>query len=226
MAESLQHHPFAENLSRYRGLERGRGDLDAEDTWGALMEGGWAVDAHDLDSPWRQMAIRWASRREKEVIGREELRIAARRARGESLKVIAWSSGKTIPAVGQCLAAVGRKLQLRCEADLVTFFPPGLSDRAMEHGPPPAGLCVQPRGACDTDAGVLLTYRAPRWAIPACLSEAERSIVRAIIAGASHQETAVVRGCARRTVANHIASIHRKLNVHSRIDLLVALRCP
>jgi DNA-binding NarL/FixJ family response regulator len=45
-----------------------------------------------------------------------------------------------------------------------------------------------------------------------------------LIAGASHRAIAHARGTSVRTVANQVASILRKLNVGSRVDLFVALR--
>ena len=53
------------------------------------------------------------------------------------------------------------------------------------------------------------------------LSEAERDVLRHLLAGASNEEIAAERGSAVRTVANQVASIFRELGVNSRAELAV-----
>ena len=89
--------------------------------------------------------------------------------------------------------------------------------------PAPTGLVAE----WDSSGGVqtlVVTYAAPLWSVPSCLSEAEVRVVLALVAGDSQQAIADARGLSRRTVANQIASIYRKLQVHGRLELLVALR--
>jgi DNA-binding NarL/FixJ family response regulator len=69
-----------------------------------------------------------------------------------------------------------------------------------------------------------LTYPAPRWSLPPCLSISEERIVLELIAGDSQHAIARRHGTAARTVANQVASIYQKVKVHSRIELFVALR--
>jgi DNA-binding CsgD family transcriptional regulator len=73
------------------------------------------------------------------------------------------------------------------------------------------------------DACLAIAYHTPRWAVPDCLSCAEARAVKGVLEGRSYDEIAREAGIARRTLANHFASVHRKLGVHSRIELLIAL---
>jgi DNA-binding CsgD family transcriptional regulator len=52
------------------------------------------------------------------------------------------------------------------------------------------------------------------------LTAAERVVFQLILDGKSTREIASTRGCAERTVANQIASVFQKFNVHSRCELV------
>jgi DNA-binding CsgD family transcriptional regulator len=54
--------------------------------------------------------------------------------------------------------------------------------------------------------------------LPAGLTDAERAIGTAVLAGASTAEIAGQRGTSPRTVANQLAAIYRKLGVRSRAE--------
>jgi DNA-binding CsgD family transcriptional regulator len=51
------------------------------------------------------------------------------------------------------------------------------------------------------------------------LTPVEAEVTRLLAAGLSNAEIARVRGTARRTVANQVASVFRKLGVSSRLEL-------
>ncbi len=63
--------------------------------------------------------------------------------------------------------------------------------------------------------------REPRF--PPTLSAAEREVALAVIEGRSNAEIAAARRTSVRTVANQIVAVYRKLGVHSRPELVVAL---
>jgi DNA-binding CsgD family transcriptional regulator len=52
------------------------------------------------------------------------------------------------------------------------------------------------------------------------LTPVESAIVGQILEGRSNAQIAAARGCAPRTVANHVANIFRKLAVCSRLELV------
>jgi DNA-binding NarL/FixJ family response regulator len=199
-------------------------DIGPAEAWRALLRGGWTVAEHVLGHPSRRLAVRWApGLRAGETLCAREIQLAFARAQGASLKELAFDLGRSCPVVSHCLATVRQKLKVRSEADLVALFGGGSPAACAPLDPPaPPGLrASRVRDACAIY--LVLTYPAPSWSPPPCLSEAERGIVAHLVAGLSHQEIARARGCAARTVANHVASIHRKLKVHSRLELALAL---
>jgi DNA-binding NarL/FixJ family response regulator len=87
---------------------------------------------------------------------------------------------------------------------------------------PPAGLLGARIHLEGKELAVLaFPMRAPRF--PAAFSAAEREVALALVEGRSNAEIAAARGTSVRTVANQIVAIYRKLGVHSRPELIVAL---
>ncbi len=70
----------------------------------------------------------------------------------------------------------------------------------------------------------MLVYPRPVWRLPPNLSSAEKRVVLDLIDGASHRDVARARGTSARTVANQVASIFRKLEVRSQLELFTVLR--
>src|SRR5262249_241331 len=58
------------------------------------------------------------------------------------------------------------------------------------------------------------------------LTSAERQVMEQALAGLSNHAIAQLRGSSRRTVANQLASVYRKLQVNSRSELAVLLDPP
>lgn len=87
--------------------------------------------------------------------------------------------------------------------------PPGLQVRFVERG------------------GELLAALSFEWrpvALPATLTKSERAVAEAIVAGDTSAKIARDRGTSERTIANQIASIFRKVGVHSRGELIARLQ--
>jgi DNA-binding NarL/FixJ family response regulator len=57
------------------------------------------------------------------------------------------------------------------------------------------------------------------WDLGGDLTQAERQVALAVLAGLSNADIARMRGSSPRTVANQLASIFRKLKVRSRAEL-------
>ena len=66
---------------------------------------------------------------------------------------------------------------------------------------------------------LVLAYSLPSLPSFPQLTKAEAELARQLLLGASNREIAKSRGTSRFTVANQIASIFRKLEVHSRAEL-------
>jgi DNA-binding CsgD family transcriptional regulator len=98
---------------------------------------------------------------------------------------------------------------------------PADEDDAFEL-PPPPGLrasAVELRG----DQYLVLSFPAPIWNLPNCLTAAERDVALAVLRGETNETIARDRDTSIRTVANQIAAIFAKLGVNSRIELACAL---
>jgi len=188
--------------------------VDPAGAWDSLLRGEWVVAEHSEGASSRTTLARSAAAHfAQEALNAGEIRMATRRARGQPVKSIAIELGCSDAAVHRCIASVMRKLQVRSQADLVAL----LQERS------PWGLTAS-RSRSSAEDLLVLTYPMPFWALPPCLTRAEQGIVLDLIGGASQCDIGKARGSSPRTVANQVASIFRKLNVCSRIELFVALR--
>jgi DNA-binding CsgD family transcriptional regulator len=182
------------------------------DPWQAFLRGSWQVTDHLLGECMRTLMARSApGLATSDVLTAGELDMVARRAAATPVKNIAFDLGLSPSRVAEGLCSATRKLRLGTDADLVALFaawPHAMVGRLVARG---------------YERWLVLSYEPPAWPLPSCLSPAERGIVRACLAGGSHATIARRCGIAPRTVANHVASLHRKLNVHSRLELFVAL---
>lgn len=73
--------------------------------------------------------------------------------------------------------------------------------------------------AIDGAEYALLRYDTLPGPCDAALTEAEREVLRLALQGLSNEQIGIARNSRPRTVANQIASIFRKLNVSSRLEL-------
>ncbi len=81
----------------------------------------------------------------------------------------------------------------------------------------PSGLRVE--GSADDGTTVVVSYLVPEADWQALLTSTETEITRDVLAGLSNADIARKRGTAVRTIANQVASIYRKLQVRSRLEL-------
>lgn len=89
--------------------------------------------------------------------------------------------------------------------------------------PPPAGLRAT-AVEIDDESLVALSYPVEaELCMPSCLSDSEKAVVRLACGGMTSQQIATLRRVRHRTVCNQLASVYRKLGVHSRDGLLALL---
>lgn len=74
------------------------------------------------------------------------------------------------------------------------------------------------------DEHIVLSFPLDAPAVPSNLTKAERAVALLALEGRSDAEIAALRGVSRRTVANQIASVFKKLGVSSRVELATRLR--
>ena len=93
--------------------------------------------------------------------------------------------------------------------------------------PPPRGLEARRFGSGDADIALLWFPLLQGLATAERMTEAEHHVVDAVLGGKSNADIARERGTSARTVANQVASVFRKLGVHSRGELtaLAPLLC-
>jgi DNA-binding NarL/FixJ family response regulator len=69
----------------------------------------------------------------------------------------------------------------------------------------------------------VFSFPLPPPALPPGLSEAERAVALDLLEGRSNAAIAAARRSSVRTVANQVASLFKKLGVHSRSQLVALL---
>jgi len=71
----------------------------------------------------------------------------------------------------------------------------------------------------ESDRPPIVSFPLPAARWPVTLTPAERAVAALLLEGATNAEIAKRRGTSERTVTNQIASIFRKANVSSRVEL-------
>ena len=88
--------------------------------------------------------------------------------------------------------------------------------------PPPRGLVAR-RMKLLGGEHIVLSFPLDVPDVPISLTKAERAVALLVLEGRSDADIAGMRGVSKRTVANQIASIFRKLEVRSRVELAARL---
>jgi DNA-binding NarL/FixJ family response regulator len=73
------------------------------------------------------------------------------------------------------------------------------------------------------DEFAVLTFPLAPITLPDSLTEAERSVARALLAGESNAQIAAARHTSVRTIVSQVSSLMRKLHVQSRAEALAVL---
>jgi DNA-binding NarL/FixJ family response regulator len=205
--------------------------VNPTEPWVPPTRGGWIVLEHFRSPDVQTLVAQWApANRGSEILLDDEARAAGLRARGGSIKSIAFEQGWSPAATTKRVKNAGRKVKLRSDAELVAFFGDAPSPEVMASGGPAAWPSWAPRGSSTLsvrDGGesyLVIVYPAFQWRLPDCLSRAESRVVRELLEDRSQSFIAGALGISQCTVAVQIASVYRKLKVHGRIELFVALR--
>ncbi len=70
--------------------------LDPTEAWRSLVRGGWTISEHLLAGPTRRLAAqRTSAASARESLSPEMIHVAAERALGKAIKVLAWELGSS-----------------------------------------------------------------------------------------------------------------------------------
>jgi DNA-binding CsgD family transcriptional regulator len=182
----------------------------ALEAWGALMAGAATLVGHYREVDRCLVVLRQgrSSGRNGSLSDRERV-VVSRRLVGASLREIADELDVSISTVAKNLQRALLKLNVQNIAELVALT----GSRAQRDA----------RYAAFVSNGseyVVVSLPRPNVLLPTSLTDAERAVVAALLLGRSNGEIAESRRVALRTVANQVASIFRKLEVSSRVELI------
>lgn len=105
----------------------------------------------------------------------------------------------------------------------MTRRPPPKTPGTPPEVPPPRGLTAR-RMTLLGDEHIVLSFPIETPEVPSTLTNAERAVALLVLEGSSDAQIAAARGVSKRTVANQIAAVFRKLGVRSRVELAARLR--
>jgi DNA-binding NarL/FixJ family response regulator len=191
--------------------------MSLSELWFALTTGKLTIVSSGCSE--RECFLRLCPRREQGAffLAPRHRSILRRVLAGESQKSVAIElelAVSTIAVTGShLLAAMGARVSASRAPLLLA-----LAAHAATGVPLPAALLARTRD-CASDEFVLIAPR-PDIELAASLSAAERDVVRALVEGRTYAEIAAHRRRSKRTIANQLASIFRKLRVRGRGELV------
>lgn len=193
---------------------QGRSNPDrALATWEGLVQGRWSlIDHFDSDGRRFVLAIKNDPRfPDPRGLTLRERQVAEFIGQGHSCKEIGYMLGISPSAVTNCTTRAVRKLGLSSLTELAAFFSPsGPRATLEEYGVHGNRLLIGTYPLLPADQVVNLT-------------DAERAVLTALLAGSTNRDIAQRRNCSEHTVANQVQAIFRKVGVHSRSELAVRL---
>lgn len=134
---------------------------------------------------------------------------------GEAPKAVAYDLrmglSSVAAAIQDCLLAMGIPGRLSQASVLLTMA--ACAAHQPESSPTRGRLT---RVDCDGEAYWVVSVVRPDLDFPVPLSHAEAAVVRELVAGRSHAQISDLRATSRRTVANQLATVFRKLGVSGR----------
>jgi DNA-binding NarL/FixJ family response regulator len=203
-----------------RATERARssaGRLEPErslERWPGLVDGRWSlVDRFESDGKRFVVAVKNDPEHpDPRGLTLRERQVSEFVGLGRSTKEIAYTLGLAVSTVTASASAAMRKLGFRSRAELAGFFAlTGARARLAEVALDGERFLVGSHPLVDE------TALAP-------LSDAEREVAAAIVAGSTNADIAARRGTSERTIANQVSAILRKTGAGSRSELAVRLQ--
>ena len=216
-------------IDRSRSTARSRDYGGALEAWTALVAGRWSLVECFVNEGRRFLVVRRNDPPGSFALTRRERQVVAYRARGYSLKLIAYELGLTASTISTHMASARTKLGFRSNVNLVATL--SLNSDLVQHElgekrleiPAPLGLRKSTLLHAGTELWVL-SFLVSDFDVPECLSKAERHVLGLLLNGESTAQIAAQRQTSLYTVCNQVASIYRKVRVGSRVELVTKLR--
>lgn len=196
--------------------QHGRKDPDrALEAWEGLVQGRWSLIDH-FDSDGRRFVLAIKNDPlfpDPRGLTLRERQVAEFLGQGHSGKQISHMLGISRSAVANCTSRALHKLSLSSLTELAAFFAPS--------GP----RATLAESVVQGEQLLIGTYPLMHTAQVATLTDAERAVLAALLAGSTNRDIAKRRNCSEHTVANQVQAIFRKVGAHSRSELPVRLQC-
>lgn len=188
-------------------LDPTRDGLDLADLWHALRVGAVFVPATSCSD---ERCFATLSAHDRRAPRPVDLRALERVLAGELAKVVADELGMSESTLSlHCSNA----LRAIATHSVVSRVPLVLVVSALcARGWPMPRACIE--GA--TESGLVISFEIPGRGLMSRLTRVEAEVLRQTIAGKTHAEIASGRGTSRRTVANQLGAVFRKLGVSGR----------
>jgi DNA-binding NarL/FixJ family response regulator len=196
--------------------QEGRSDPDrALASWEGLVSGRWSLIEH-FDSDGRRFMVAMKNDPrfpDPRGLTTRERQVADLLGQGHAAKSISYMLGLSRSAISNCTSSAMRKLALSSVGELATFFAPsGLRATLAE-------------AAVSQDTLLIGSYPLVQAERVANLTVAERTVLAALLEGATNRHIAQRRKSSEHTVANQVQAVFRKLGVRSRFELATRLSC-
>ncbi|MDX2056099.1 MAG: helix-turn-helix transcriptional regulator [Polyangiaceae bacterium] len=196
----------------------------AEATWSALMSGERRVVDAFCDNARAYLVLERRTVRvpQAEALLPRYVEMLKRLLSGQSQKAISIDLGVTPSTVALSLSRCMARLGLACRAQNLPLAL-ALLGQAANFGLPTADVRVSCYEAGQLRYEIVSVAR-PDLGLPSILSTAEQAVARQVLEGTTHTEAAELRGTSRRTIANQLSAIFRKLGVSGRFELMRRLQ--
>lgn len=206
-----------------RSMDRSQTTLRREDpdkalaVWEGLVTGRWSlIDRFDGDG--RRYLV--ARRNDPEVqvstaLTRREQQLVSYAALGHANKFMAYELGISESNVSESIKQACTKLGVRSRTELIQLL--GVTSQSSQAIP---DLLRATRFHIGCHEYAVFSVNSVEGPAPVILTASERFVFHGVLAGQTNGEIAASRCRSVRTVANQVAGIFRKLEVHSRAELI------